>query len=232
MPTLEGMLDLYLHLAQASESQKRPLQRDKFLVLSVRIAHKAGFDRIAEDCRKRVLKNNPHHILKGYASVAEALKSEDIRYYTKQLMRIYPFEKAEYLLQRFRASGYEGSHGYGELLRAISATPSRQSAAPPKQQSKVSKNGNSRTGADHGPSAPRPQLKRALANTEPKVGSKAAASEPEVLEPPIPLDSAYTAYAGSDYIISPWTFWAWILFAFAVGVAVGGTAVMYMLPMP
>ncbi|MGL4464633.1 MAG: hypothetical protein ACRDD1_02180, partial [Planctomycetia bacterium] len=115
MPAPEALIDLYLHLASASDHQRLPLQRDKFLVLAGGFAEMGGNPELAERCRLRLLAGNPNHLLKNFESMQEAMQSDDVRFYTKQLLRLYPFEKAEYLLYKFRASGYSGRHEFADV---------------------------------------------------------------------------------------------------------------------
>lgn len=123
MPAPESMLDLYLHLASAADAEARPIQRDKFLILAAGIAQTVGYAGIAEDCRLRVLENNPNHLLRQFATVREALRSSEVRYYIRQLLRLYPFEKAEFLLMKYRDGGYQGHHGYDSLHASDEAPP-------------------------------------------------------------------------------------------------------------
>lgn len=116
MPAPVELLDLYLHLARASEEQSKPLQRDKFLVLAGGAALASGYARVAEECRQRLLADNPNHILRNFGSMSDAFDSEDIQHYANQLLRTYPFEKAEYLLEKYRSSGYTSGHGYGAIV--------------------------------------------------------------------------------------------------------------------
>lgn len=226
MPRPRTLLDLYLHLAKASEEQGRPLQQDKFLVLAASVAQKANWGRVAEECRRRVLKHNPNHILKRFPSMAEALESEDIRQYVRQLMRIYPFEKAEYLLDKFRASGYSGSHGYSLTIKPIGnasvggdakvgPAPSSPAGKPASYETPVNGNGPHTT--------VRPTLQKALA----KPSVKATRKEPEPQLEPLPLE---IPSASPQMSISYWTFFSWLIFALAFGIAVGGVAVFYFHP--
>lgn len=139
-PTPERMLDLYLHLARIAESQRRPTQRDQFLALAAGIAYKAGFPNYAEHCRTRLLLHNPDHMYKNFRSMKYALRAEDVRQYLRQLLRIYPVEKADYLLDKFRAAGYVGDHGYG-LARTsdhhfVDRADHNYSTAPPRPKPK------------------------------------------------------------------------------------------------
>lgn len=164
MPAPETMLDLYLHLACASDAEGRPMQRDKFLILAAEIAQGAGYGGIAEQCRNRVLEHNPNHMLKYFSSMREALGSDEIRNYTRQLFRLYPFERAEHLLSNYRASGYSGHHGFPDLNPAGGSTspppigPKRRQRPPPTEI---------HTDRSHarGPS-PRPEIQRAFAELD------------------------------------------------------------------
>lgn len=126
MPAPEALLDVYLDLAYASEVHGKPTQRDKLLVLAAEVAQRAGFLKIAEDCRSRLLSSNPNHLFKDYVSTTEAFASDEVKTYTKQVARVYPFEKAEYLLDKYRVAGFTGHHDYPELVgqtRRSNATP-------------------------------------------------------------------------------------------------------------
>jgi hypothetical protein len=113
MPAPEQLLELYLHLAKASEEQQRFGQREKFLVLAANVAAASGDSAAAEACRSAVVRNNPEHVLCKYESMNEALRSEDVVEYTHSLLRMYPFEKAEYLLDKYRSAGYGLEKGLG-----------------------------------------------------------------------------------------------------------------------
>lgn len=113
MPAARELLDLYLHLAMASDLENRPLQRDKFLVLAGQVAEDSGFNQLAEECRACVLIHNPHHRLSNYKTMHDALMSDDFRCYTRKLARDFPFERAEYMLLRYREQGYKlTNHGF------------------------------------------------------------------------------------------------------------------------
>lgn len=223
MPKPQVMIDLYLHLAKASEEQGRPLQRDKFLVLAARIAQKAGWEKVAEDCRRHVLKHNPNHILKRFPTMAEALESDDIRQYIRQLLRIYPFEKAEYLLDKFRASGYSGSHGYNWSVKQKHNDNGHSQPAPKAGRADLPKtNGHAKPAA---PKVVRPTLQKALAKTQVK---RAPVLEMPVESfEPLPLE---LPQASPTLQISHWNLCSWLIFSFALGLAIGGAAVLYLNP--
>lgn len=229
MPKPQMLLDLYLHLAKASEEQGRPLQQDKFLVLAARVAQKAGWIRVAEDCRRHILKHNPNHILKRFPSMAEALECDDIRQYIRQLMRIYPFEKAEYLLDKFRASGYSGKHGYSLSVKPKSepnganAPSPTKPAAPAPRKPQPSPVVAGPVNGDSGSSVVRPSLQKALAAPAVKARPVPVSVEPPA--EPLPLEIPHLTPPLS---ISPWTFYSWLVFALSLGIAIGGAAVFYL----
>lgn len=129
-PSPEAVIDLYLHLATASNQQRQQHQETKFLVLAACAAQDSGYTDIADDCMAKVLAQNASHMLKNYRTMAEAVQSDSVAEYVVQLRKIYPPEKAEYLLGKYRASGYRGQHEFGEQLGMDdSASQVRGSAA-------------------------------------------------------------------------------------------------------
>lgn len=224
MPAPRELVDLYLHLARASEEQRRLLQSNKFLVLAARIACQAGATQIAEECRRRILAHNPNHLLKSFASMAEALRSEDVCQYTHQLTRLYPFEKAEYLLHKFRAGGYSGDHGYGQLVASL-PTRHGESGAPSPSAERSGGLKSRESASNRSVPGPRPALKKAIEETE--------GSAPADVRNPRRPSAAATGPATVPHRSDPaWSVLCWLLFAFALGVALGGAAVTFLLPSP
>jgi hypothetical protein len=95
-------VDLYRQLAEEHQRLNHPQERDRFLLLAADAALTAGQGDEAERLRKALLAQNPHHLLKPYSSLAEALKSSDIQAYIQQLRKSYPRERAAALLQELR----------------------------------------------------------------------------------------------------------------------------------
>jgi hypothetical protein len=87
-------MHIYEDLAQVYERQGQPKLRDWFLVLAADVAATAGWSDEAERLRLRLLSYNPHHLLKPFATFAEALKSPDIQSYIGDLRRTYPPDTA------------------------------------------------------------------------------------------------------------------------------------------
>lgn len=207
MPAMDTLLDLYLNLAAVSEEQGRPLLRDKFLALSVGVAHDGGFAEIAADCRARILHANPSHLFKNFSTVERAMHSEEVRTYLAQLTRAFPFEKAEFLLERSRSAGFAGHHEYKEIGSRANPTP-----VPPNGATDAS--GQSR--ARRRPTSPAPdswgELDSLLPASPPE--HEAAARR----RTPAPAQASRPSPSSS---LSVGALRCWILFAFAVGIAIG-----------
>jgi hypothetical protein len=92
------LLGLYLHLARASQQRRRPAEHDRLLVLAAVVAAQMELPRIAAYCRHIVLQHNPRHLVRSWATIADALDDDDFLHFLKQLQRRYPQEKAESML--------------------------------------------------------------------------------------------------------------------------------------
>ncbi len=92
------LLGLYLHLAHASQQRRRPLVRDKLLLLAGVIAARMELPHIDALCRQRILENNPGHMIRRWPSFANALEESDFLALLRQAQRRYPLEKAERML--------------------------------------------------------------------------------------------------------------------------------------
>jgi hypothetical protein len=121
MPEPHDLLPMYLHLARASGQRRRPLVRDKLLVLAAVEAQQADLPQVADRCRKLILTHNPGHLVGQFPNVASAVGNERFEALVKQLRRHFPPEKAEHML------GSLGIHLAGE--RATYYTPYEYAAA-------------------------------------------------------------------------------------------------------
>ena len=92
-------LQVYKELADWYERQGQAAMRDRFLILSAEAAFSAGNADEAERLRQRLLKGNPHHMLKPFSSFAQALQSTNIQIYIHDLQVNYPPQTAEDLLR-------------------------------------------------------------------------------------------------------------------------------------
>lgn len=129
MPETSDELALYLHLARASEVRRRPLVRDKLLVLAGKTAVEMHLDPVAEHCRAKVLAHNPGHILRNYPTLAEALDDPAFQALLKRLAQTYPRERAEHMLRQLGIQLAGERHVYADELEYAAAllgtTPER-----------------------------------------------------------------------------------------------------------
>lgn len=88
----------YLKLATISRAKQQLAGCDRFLVLAGAAACRAGWLDVAELCRARVLRHNPHHLLRRWDALPDALRSEEFPPFLRQLERFCPVERAESLL--------------------------------------------------------------------------------------------------------------------------------------
>ena len=100
MISLEALPRMYEELANhfARQGESRP--RDQCLVLAADAALSAGVPEDAERLRKRLLLTNPHHLLRPYASMSEAMESSDVCDFVLDLRKQWPPEMLEKLLHR------------------------------------------------------------------------------------------------------------------------------------
>src|SRR3981081_4663597 len=103
MDPRENLLRIYKELADWYEKRRQPPMRDRFLVLAADAALLANRPDEAENLRLRLLRLNPHHMLKPYASLAQALKAPDVVTYIKDLRVNYPANVAEDLVRTLQA---------------------------------------------------------------------------------------------------------------------------------
>jgi len=151
-------LSVYRELAVLYERQAQPQLRDRFLLLAAAAAQ-ADDDGIQADLlRQRLLRFNPHHMLKPFASFAEALGSADVQAYLRDLKQSYPVEVAQQMLAALRKG-----NAAGEPAAPVAALP-----AAPKEED-VNDYGTLQFGADR---------RRMLAETR---------ELPEAAVPPPPL---------------------------------------------
>lgn len=92
-------LGVFLHLAQASQRRRRPLVRDRMLLLSSAVAANMELPKLAAYCRSEILQNNPRHLVGHWPSIAEALLDDEFLTLLKHVRRKYPVERAERLLE-------------------------------------------------------------------------------------------------------------------------------------
>src|SRR5258708_8614999 len=98
MPAGIQAVDTYRKLADWHHNHGQPQHRDRFLVLAADSAFAEGRADEAEALRQRLLRVNPHHLLKPFSSFGQALKSPDVQTYLSDLRRSYPVRVASDLL--------------------------------------------------------------------------------------------------------------------------------------
>lgn len=95
-PDDKALLNLLFLAKVAGEKGQLP-GRDRFLVISLAKAVRAGLLPTAEACREQILQSNPQHLLRKYDSAAAALRDADFQFYIRQQERHCPPERAEQL---------------------------------------------------------------------------------------------------------------------------------------
>jgi hypothetical protein len=130
MPNTERPLRVYEDLANWYDRIGQAKLRDWFLVLAADEAYTRGHPADAERLRGRLLKTNPHHLLKPFASFKEALQSPDVQGYIADLRRTYPPEAAANLLitQRQAAADREARGQGGAAQPAGNSQPVSEEA--------------------------------------------------------------------------------------------------------
>jgi hypothetical protein len=104
METGIDLKQLYRELADDYERRDQPQFRDRFLVLAADAALSSGDEGESEIIRQQLLAVNPHHLLKPYASFAQAMQVADIQMYVSALRRDYPTDVATRLLRAQKES--------------------------------------------------------------------------------------------------------------------------------
>jgi hypothetical protein len=92
MKAPDALPRMYEDLANQHARHGESRQRDNCLVLAADAALAAGIPEEAERLRKRLLLTNPHHLLRPYASMTEAMQSADVRDYVADLRQQIPPE--------------------------------------------------------------------------------------------------------------------------------------------
>jgi hypothetical protein len=105
MPSSDRKVRVYEELAEWEHDNGSAQARDRFLILAADAAQTAGLTDEAERLRARLLEHNPHHMLKPYASLADALKSSEVYSYVADLRGNHPIEEAEQQLSSLRKEG-------------------------------------------------------------------------------------------------------------------------------
>lgn len=105
----DALIVVYKELADWHDDQGEAEVRDRFLVLAADAALHAGRSDEAERLRRQLLSLNPHHLLRPYATFAEALTSSDVQGYIGELRWKYPPTMAEKLLEKAHSKEAEAA---------------------------------------------------------------------------------------------------------------------------
>src|SRR5262245_22837535 len=98
MTSRDELVQIYAEIADAYERRGQAQMRDRFLVLAADAALSAGRAAEAEELRRRLLLASPHHLLKPYASFAQAVEAPDLLAYVRDLRKNYSPKSAAELL--------------------------------------------------------------------------------------------------------------------------------------
>ncbi|MGL4553581.1 MAG: hypothetical protein ACRC33_20660, partial [Gemmataceae bacterium] len=98
MGPLTHSKQVYHDLADTYERLGQVTMRDRFLMLAADAALQLGDPHEAERLRQRLLAGSRHHMLRPYASFAEAASAPDVQTYLRDLRLNYPPDVAEQML--------------------------------------------------------------------------------------------------------------------------------------
>jgi hypothetical protein len=157
MLSVDQAVRVYQELANWHVQMGQAQMRDRFLVLAADALHTAGREEAAEQVRIRLLQINPHHLFKPYGSLAEAMRSPDVRNYIEGLRRTYPPDKAAHLLESLRS----GKDEAGEKKGPLEPEPPAKNAASPAAADNLRvyrvQDAEARPSPERQPSRPRPR---------------------------------------------------------------------------
>jgi hypothetical protein len=103
MASPDNLVVIYKELADAHERQNQPQLRDRYLVLAADAALSAGRPAEADLLMARLLRANPHHMLRPFLTFGQAMTSPDIRNYVGELRHTHPPPQAEAEFDALRA---------------------------------------------------------------------------------------------------------------------------------
>ncbi|MEO1997106.1 MAG: hypothetical protein ABGZ17_17695 [Planctomycetaceae bacterium] len=119
MPDLDMAVIRYLRLADVAQRKGQVSGRNRFLLLAAVDACHAGLLDVATLCRERVLQDEPRHLIGRFATIPDAIRSEDFQPFSRRLARFCSREQAEHLLEQQSADGLPVDEW--ESIRAFAA---------------------------------------------------------------------------------------------------------------
>ncbi len=115
------MLRVYRELADWYERHGEGARRDRFLVLAMDAAQHAGQTEEAEKLRRHLLQLSPHHLLRPFASFAEARQATDVKEYLRELRVKYPSDVAQDLLKSLQGGAKSQPSAIGPAAPGVHA---------------------------------------------------------------------------------------------------------------
>src|SRR5437016_3825193 len=100
MQTSSSLPLMYEELADQYAREDEARKHEHCLVLAADAALRAGQPDQAERLRKRLLHSNPHHLLRPFSSLPEAMESKDVQDYVDSLRLFWSPEVVEKLLSQ------------------------------------------------------------------------------------------------------------------------------------
>jgi hypothetical protein len=201
-------LRLYQELADWYERQAQPQMRDRFLLLAADTALAQGKTELAEELRLRLLQHSPHHMLKPFASFAEALRSPDVHGYICDLRETYPPETAQHMLDAVRRESADSLPPERELTTSPSPVleppPTRTSPAVAGEPLKVYRVREDGSEVEPRPTRPSPAVRPPVSTKPPPPPAKPAPRPaPVAPPPPLPAPAAVARPMPAPYPIAP-----------------------------
>lgn len=166
MPSADKIVRTYEELADYYDRKGDAPVRDRFLVQAADAALCAGQPQVAERLRSRLLKANPHHLLKPFASFSEAARSPDIQSYIAGLRRNYPYDAAQGLLDSLRLNEISQPAGKAPAAEAPREQAAQRDVLPVYRLQDAESAGRA-TPAPARPAATRPAPRSAPAPVQP-----------------------------------------------------------------
>jgi hypothetical protein len=139
MQSSDSLQQKYEMLASRYAHQGEARQRDHCLVLAADAALSAGQPDQAERLRKRLLLTNPHHLLRPFASMSEAMQSTDVQDYVADLRHQWPPEVVEKLVRQMPVGELPQGQPLDTYPLAEPAPPESKSAGPTRPVKAASK---------------------------------------------------------------------------------------------